>query len=355
MHPIPPEKRTNNTRIIAFEPLDTPQDIKTELPTSTAISELVLNTRQELRAALDGQDQRLVAIVGPCSIHDTHAALEYAQRLVKLRQTVSETMIVIMRVYFEKPRTTIGWKGLINDPCLDGTHDINLGLRKARKILMQINALGLPCAMEFLDPVVPQYTAELVSWAAIGARTTESQTHREMASGLSMPVGFKNATDGGLQVALDAMTSARHPHAFLGIGQAGATCIVRTTGNPDVHLVLRGGSKPNCSRADIAYAKVALEDNGAIGRRIMVDCSHGNSNKDYTKQPKVFNSMLEQILAGERAILGMMLESNLVAGSQPLKPPLTYGQSITDGCIDWDTTEKLLMTAHEALLTRRRG
>jgi 3-deoxy-7-phosphoheptulonate synthase len=260
-------------------------------------------------------------------------------------------MHIVMRVYFEKPRTTVGWKGLINDPHLDGTHDIVHGLGLAREILLAINDLGLPCASEFLDPIVPQYVSDLTSWVAIGARTTESQTHRQMASGLSMPVGFKNATDGGLQVALDAMISARHAHAFVGIDDEGRTSIVKTTGNPDVHVVLRGGGgRSNYSRADIAHTKVLLEDAMAGARAIMIDCSHGNSNKDFRNQPKVFNEVLSQLLKGEQAILGMMLESNIEDGRQDLgKGALKYGQSITDGCIGWDTTEALLREAYAKL------
>jgi 3-deoxy-7-phosphoheptulonate synthase len=293
-----------------------------------------------------------MVVVGPCSIHDPVAAMDYARRLAALREKVAQHLLIVMRVYFEKPRTTVGWKGLINDPNLDGSHDIHTGLRKARRILLDINALGLPCATEFLDPIVPQYTADLVSWSAVGARTTESQTHREMASGLSMPVGFKNATDGGLQVALDAMVSARNPHAFLGIGAAGRACVVRTSGNPDVHLVLRGGTHgPNFSRADIAYTRVKLEDIGERGRRIMVDCSHGNSNKDYRKQPDVFRSIVKELQQGTLAILGGMIESNLEAGNQSVanRGELIYGKSITDACIDWATTESLLLSACAAL------
>jgi 3-deoxy-7-phosphoheptulonate synthase len=294
-------------------------------------------------------------VLGPCSIHDADAAREYAQRLARLKASVRDTMLLVMRVYFEKPRTTVGWKGLINDPALDGSQDINRGLREARHILRLVSELGLPCATEFLDPIVPQYTADLISWAAIGARTTESQTHREMASGLSMPVGFKNGTDGELQTALDAMVSARSPHAFLGLDQRGHTAIVRTRGNPDVHLVLRGGSgKPNYSPAHIAFTKVSLGAS-ASRRLIMVDCSHGNSGKDYRRQPEVFQALLSQVLAGESAILGLMLESHLNEGSQKLVAgaPLRHGVSVTDGCIGWETTEALLLEAHRALAEKR--
>jgi 3-deoxy-7-phosphoheptulonate synthase len=289
-----------------------------------------------------------MVVVGPCSIHDTAAAEEYARRLAALRDELGDRLFIVMRVYFEKPRTTVGWKGLINDPHLDGTCDIDAGLRAAREVLSTINELGLPCATELLDPIVPQYISDFVTWAAIGARTTESQTHREMASGLSMPVGFKNATDGDLQIALDGITASRQPHAFLGITASGTTCVVRTRGNPDVHLVMRGGSKPNYQKPHIAFAKAALE--GIAGRRlILVDCSHGNSNKDYRRQPEVFEHLVDLYAGGEEALLGCMLESNLVEGNQPIGPDLVYGRSITDGCIGWETTELILRRAHERL------
>jgi 3-deoxy-7-phosphoheptulonate synthase len=341
---------TSNVHVVRFEPLDPPDVIKSALPITSDAEATVLAGRAAIRDVLAGRDGRLLVVVGPCSIHDGPAALEYAGKLAALRRDVAGTMQLVMRVYFEKPRSTVGWKGLINDPKLDGSNDVNLGLRTAREILLAVNHLGLPCATEFLDPIVPQYTADLVAWAAVGARTTESQTHREMASGLSMPVGFKNATDGDLQVALDAMVSSRHPHSFLGIDQRGTTSIVRTTGNPDVHVVLRGGGgKPNYSPAHIAYARVAL---GATSgqRPILVDCSHGNSSKDFRRQPAVFGELLEQVLAGETALMGMMLESHLSEGNQkPAAAGLKYGVSITDGCIDWATTEHLLRDAHERL------
>ena len=339
-----------NIRISSFDPLDPPKNLKSALPINNACIQVVRETRETLRNALVGSDNRLVVIAGPCSIHDEQAAYEYAEKFAELKRELESSMILIMRVYFEKPRTTVGWKGLINDPHLDGSCDVNTGLRKARTILRHINTLGVPCATEFLDPIVPPYMSDLVSWVAIGARTTESQTHREMASGLSMPVGFKNATDGGLQVAIDAMISAQHPHAFLGIDQHGQSAVVRTAGNPDVHLVLRGGGgKPNFSRADIAYANVRTKDAGFDGRRIMVDCSHGNSNKDYTKQTLVLKDLIDQRCHGEKNILGVMLESHLVSGNQALKHPLVYGKSITDGCIGWDTTVQALREAHEKL------
>lgn len=342
---------TSDLRIAQIEPLEAPQTLKSAHPLSPKAEATVLQGREAFRAALAGRDPRLVVITGPCSVHDPKAALEYAQKLQALSEKINDRVLVIMRVYFEKPRTTVGWKGLINDPKLDGTADINLGLRTARQVLLAINELGMPCATEFLDPIVPQYTADLVSWVAIGARTTESQTHREMASGLSMPVGFKNSTEGDIQVALDAMAAAAHSHAFLGIDQAGMTAVVRTTGNPDVHAVLRGGSKPNYSPANIAYAKISLAAVSPQKRPILVDCSHGNSGKDYRKQPAVFDDLVKQFVAGEHAILGMMLESHLSEGNQKLvdKAHLKYGVSITDGCIDWNTTEDLLLRAHAAL------
>ncbi len=341
---------TSDLRVAKIEALDPPKVIKASLPLSEKAAATVLKGRNALREALAGRDQRVVVITGPCSIHDPKACMEYAERLIALTKELESKLLIVMRVYFEKPRTTVGWKGLINDPKLDGTEDINLGLRTARKILLAINELGLPCASEFLDPIVPQYTADLVTWAAIGARTTESQTHREMASGLSMPVGFKNATDGDIQVALDAMAASAHAHSFLGIDQSGMTAIVRTTGNPDIHVVLRGGDgKPNYSPANIAFARVSLEGVTKQQRAIMVDCSHGNSNKDYRKQPQVFEDLVKQIKGGEKSILGMMLESHLNEGNQKLGPTAKYGVSVTDGCIDWKTTEDLLRRAHASL------
>jgi len=334
---------TRDIRVQGFEPLVTPHEVLTEFPLRDKARETVIGGRRELREALAGQDDRLVIIAGPCSIHDPDAVLEYARRMARLRTQLADRLIIVMRTYFEKPRTTIGWKGFLYDPACDASYDINRGLREARKILLEINELGLPCATEFLDPIVPQYTSDLISWAAIGARTTESQTHRQMASGLSMPVGFKNATDGGLQVALDAMTAATHAHAFLGIDGAGQTSIVRTCGNSDVHIVLRGGNDgPNFTRAHIAFARVALE--GATGhpRPILVDCSHANCNGDFHRQAVVFEDALAQAAAGERSILGMMLESHLVEGKQQIGDDLVHGQSITDACIGWEQTSTLL-------------
>jgi 3-deoxy-7-phosphoheptulonate synthase len=296
-----------------------------------------------------------MVVVGPCSIHDPRAALDYAARLADLSSDLKDYLLLIMRVYFEKPRTTIGWKGLINDPDLTGTHQISKGLGIARGLLCAITELGVPVASEMLDPVTPHYLADMISWGAIGARTAESQTHREMASGLSFPVGFKNGTDGNLQIAIDAMNAALHPHSFLGINNEGRNAIVQTTGNPDVHIVLRGGNgKPNYSAADIRNTEEMLTKSG-LGNSIMVDCSHANSFKDHERQEEVVVNVVEQIAAGNRSICALMIESNLEAGNQPgpkvhddLKR-LKYGVSITDKCVDWDTTERMLRHAHEEL------
>ncbi len=341
---------TSDLRVLGFESVVTPRQVLEGCPLDARARETVTQGRSELRKALAGKDGRLVVICGPCSIHDPECALEYAGRLAELRRELSERLILVMRTYFEKPRTTVGWKGFINDPGRDGTYDINRGFREARRILLDVNRLDLPCATEFLDPVVPQYTADLVSWAAIGARTTESQTHRQMASGLSMPVGFKNSTDGGLQVALDAMVAATHPHVFLGIDTGGQTSIVRTTGNPDVHVVLRGGNGgSNYSRAHIAFTRVLLNGATRNPRSLLVDCSHANSDKDYRRQPAVFHDVLEQVRAGESSILGLMLESHLAEGRQANEEPLVYGRSITDACIGWEQTEELLRGGFELL------
>jgi len=346
-------EKTKNLRVASVETLASPLEIIAATPISEKAQTTVVAGRKQLQATLAGFDQRLVIICGPCSIHDPKAALEYATQLNQLRKKFEDRLLVVMRVYFEKPRTTVGWKGLINDPDLDGRNDITKGLGLARNILLQINEMGIPCATEFLDPIVPQYISDLVSWVAIGARTTESQTHRQMASGLSMPVGFKNATDGSLQVALDAMMAARHQHTFLGIDEEGKTSIINTVGNPDVHLVLRGGNgKSNYSKADIAYTK-ALIDSSGNRREIMIDCSHGNSYKNFLNQPKVFKEVIEQFAAGEKSILGIMVESNLVEGKQDLADGknLVYGQSVTDACVGWPSTVELLNHAYSSLGT----
>lgn len=335
-----------NTRIKSFTPLKSPEAIRSLYPVGDSLTTSINDHRNSIAKLLRGEDQRLLVVVGPCSIHDEKAGIEYGKKLVSLQEELKDKFLFVMRVYFEKPRTTVGWKGLINDPHLDGSRDIQAGIEKARAFLLEIAQLGLPTATEFLDPIVPQYISDLVSWAAIGARTTESQTHREMASGLSMPVGFKNATDGGLQVAIDALVSASHSHSFLGIDRSGTTAVVNTAGNSDGHIILRGGGGvPNYSPADIDRTKKKLEGVGNQ-RGIMVDCSHGNSNKDYKKQPDVFANVMAQFKKGQTSINGVMVESNLVEGKQPLKQgELKYGQSITDGCISFETTEEMFRNA----------
>jgi len=339
--------KTQNLRVVKTEPLVPPSALKQELPASDTVYECVIRGRAAVREIIAGADGRLLAIVGPCSIHDPAAALEYAGRLQRLSERLASKIFIVMRVYFEKPRTTTGWKGLINDPHLNGTHDMQLGLRLARKLLLDINALGLPAGTELLDPITPQYLADLIAWTAIGARTTESQTHREMASGLSMPVGFKNSTDGNLQVAINAMQSARRPHAFLGINQEGQTAIIHTEGNPDGHIVLRGGRSPNYDTESIRRCETLLEQAG-LPARIMVDCSHAQTGKDYTRQPDILADLVDQIRAANRSIMGFMMESNLRGGNQKAtngREGLQYGVSITDGCVDWETTERCLSEA----------
>ena len=326
-------------------PLISPRAVKAEQPLTARAADVVLGTRRAIRDVLHGRDrERLLVVVGPCSIHDPEAALDYARRLVRVAEATRDRLIIVMRTYFEKPRTTVGWKGMINDPHLDGSCDIVAGLQIARRLLLEINELGLPCGGEVLDPITPQYISDLLSWASIGARTIESQTHREMASGLSMPIGFKNSTDGGLQVALHAMISARHPQTFLGISSDGATAMIKTVGNPDRHVVLRGGGRgPNYSPADVARAAAMVASEG-VARPVMVDCSHGNSSKDYTRQPIVCREVLRQLDGSPGVIMGLLLESNLQPGRQDWEAgtPLRYGVSITDACIGWDETEILL-------------
>jgi len=337
--------RIQNVHVRELIRLQPPRALLAELPLDESAAATVVAGRQAVQRILDRADPRMLVLVGPCSIHDPQAALEYARRLVHLRRELQDTFEILMRVYFEKPRTTIGWKGLINDPHLDGSYDIETGLRRARSLLLEITRMGLPAGTEFLDPIVPQYIADLISWAAIGARTTESQTHREMASGLSMPVGFKNGTDGSLQVAIDAMQAARHPHAFLGVDEEGITSIVRTTGNPWGHLVLRGGrQRPNYDPESIRTAEQQLAAAG-LPPAIMVDCSHANSGKVPARQEDVWRSVIEQRRGGTASLVGLMLESNLFEGNQPFPRPvheLRYGVSITDPCISWETTERLL-------------
>lgn len=344
--------QTDNLNVHRIEKLAPPSEIKREFPISEAAQDFVFESRQHVQNILAGEEERLIAVVGPCSIHNVDMALEYASRLKKLADHVSDTMFVVMRVYFEKPRTTVGWKGLINDPHLDDTFDIAEGYRIARKLLRHLAESGIPAATEALEPVTPQYIADLISLASIGARTTESPTHRQMASGLSMPIGFKNGTDGDLQIALDAMMSSNAPHSFLGIDGEGATCVVHSKGNPWGHLILRGGrSGPNYSRESIADAIAQLEKRNQQPR-LLVDCSHGNSLKDHTRQAGVWRDILDQRMEGCRAIAGLMLESNLLPGNQKLgddPSKLEYGISITDACIGWDETEQLMMEAHERL------
>ncbi len=337
--------------VVETSPLLAPRLLKNELPVDEFIVANVVRTREVVRRILQGADNRMLCIVGPCSIHDPEAALDYAERLCRLSAQVNSQLFILMRVYFEKPRTTIGWKGLINDPKMDDSCQMEEGLRIARRLLLQINRMGLGAATEMLDPITPQYIADLISWSAIGARTTESQTHREMASGLSMPVGFKNSTDGNLQVAINAIESARHQHSFLGINQDGLTAIVRTTGNPDTHVVLRGGKSPNYDARSIEECCRLLRA-ARLEPRVLVDCSHAQTAKDYTKQPAVLKALIEQRCDRGDAIMGVMLESNIGPGNQPLVPDRTalkYGVSITDPCIDWPTTEQCLFEAAEAL------
>ena len=336
---------TSDLHVVETRPLVPPSLLHRDLPLRDAAAATVRQARERIQAILHGRDHRLLVIVGPCSVHDTAAAREYAEAIAQLRHQHRDQLEVVMRVYFEKPRTTVGWKGLINDPHLDGSYDINTVLRQARGLLLHLAEMGLPAATELLDPVVPQYIADLISWTAIGARTTESQTHREMASGLSMPIGFKNGTDGSVATAIHAMQAAARPHHFLGINQEGYASIVTTTGNPDGHVVLRGGTRgTNYHPEAIEEVAAALERDG-LPCRVMVDCSHGNSNKDYRLQGEVLCQVGEQVRGGSRHVMGVMLESHLVAGNQKIPADLsqlTYGQSITDACIDLATTAELL-------------
>jgi 3-deoxy-7-phosphoheptulonate synthase len=343
-------RKIQDLHVLATQPLVAPRALKEELPVDEMLAETVVNARETVRRILNGRDNRLLCVVGPCSIHDPEAALDYAARLLELSRKLEERLFIVMRVYFEKPRTTVGWKGLINDPHMDDSCDMQEGLRIARRLLLDINRLGLPAGTEMLDPITPQYIADLISWAAIGARTTESQTHREMASGLSMPVGFKNTTEGNLQIAVNAIESARRPHSFLGITQDGVTAIVRTSGNPDTHVVLRGGKTPNFDEGSVDEC-VRLLLKAGLEPRVLVDCSHAQTAKDYTKQPAILKALVDQVANGNRAIMGLMLESNIGAGSQPLtdRASLKYGISITDPCIDWATTERCLVEAAEVL------
>ncbi len=349
---MPPH--TDDLRIRNIEPLTPPAQLLAMLPCDDDASDTVSASRAALHAILHGQDDRLAVVVGPCSIHDPVAAIEYAQRLKPLRDALAGELEIVMRVYFEKPRTTVGWKGLINDPDLDGSFNINKGLRVARGLLRDINKLGLPAGVEFLDVISPQYIADLVAWGAIGARTTESQVHRELASGLSCPVGFKNGTDGNIKIAADAVGAASNPHHFLSVTKQGGTAIVATAGNPDCHVILRGGKQPNYDAASIEATAQVLQKS-KLPTRLMVDASHANSLKNPDNQPRVIEDIAVQMEAGEQRIVGVMVESNLVGGRQDLvdgQVPV-YGQSITDGCIDWDTTVQVLERLAKAVRVRR--
>lgn len=348
---------TDDLRIAQLRPLIPPAILMEELPLSEKASQTVAATRRALDAILTEEDDRLAVVVGPCSIHDPEAALEYGRFLLEKATALSGELCIIMRVYFEKPRTTVGWKGLINDPHLDGSFDINNGLRMARGLLAQLADMGLPAGSEFLDTISPQFIADLICWGAIGARTTESQIHRELASGLSMPVGFKNGTDGNVQIALDAIGAACHPHHFLSVTKQGISAIVETAGNVHCHLILRGGSRgPNYDAASVGAAADKLRA-AELPHRIMVDCSHGNSDKDHKRQPAVARDVAQQVAAGARDIFGVMLESHLVEGNQKQQAgsELVYGQSITDACIGWEDTAAVLEELAAAVATRRKG
>jgi 3-deoxy-7-phosphoheptulonate synthase len=337
-----------NINVTAFDAMPSPEAIHAKLPISDKAAQTVTESRQALRNILEHKDHRLFVVVGPCSIHDPVAGMDYARRLKALADEVSDTLLIVMRVYFEKPRTTVGWKGYINDPFMDDTFRIDMGMEKARDFLLQINELGLPTGTEALDPISPQYLGDLISWSAIGARTTESQTHREMSSGLSTPVGFKNGTNGDLSIAINAILSASRPHSFLGINSEGNVAIVRTKGNEYGHIVLRGGDgKPNYDAVSIAVTEQAL-DKAKLPANIVVDCSHANSAKKPELQPLVMNDIVNQVRAGNKSIVGVMIESNIEAGNQSIPADLSklkYGCSVTDGCIDWETTEKTLREA----------
>jgi 3-deoxy-7-phosphoheptulonate synthase len=346
--------QTDDVRIRRIKELIPPVQLHRELPITDRAAATVLRTRQAIHRILRGEDERSVVIAGPCSIHDPEAARDYAQHLKQARDRLADELEIVMRVYFEKPRTTVGWKGLINDPDLDGSFEINKGLRLARGLLLDLNNLGIPAATEYLDLISPQYVADLISWGAIGARTTESQVHRELASGLSCPVGFKNGTDGDLQIAIDAIRSASQPHHFLSLTKAGHSAIFSTTGNPDCHIILRGGRRPNYDAASVADACARLEQAG-LAPKVMIDFSHANSGKRYERQPQVARAVAEQIASGGGHIMGVMLESHLTEGRQDViaDRPLTYGQSITDACIGWDTTDALLTELAGAVRARR--
>jgi len=337
--------RLTNVNVRSQDVLITPEKLKQEIPVTDVARETVLNGRQQIQDILDGKDHRLMVVVGPCSIHDIKAAKDYASRLKKLADEVKDSLLIVMRVYFEKPRTTVGWKGLVNDPYMDDSFQIEEGLHIGRQLLLDLAEMGLPTATEALDPISPQYLQDLISWSAIGARTTESQTHREMSSGLSVAIGFKNGTDGGLSVAINALQSVSHPHSFLGMNPSGQVAVIRTTGNQYGHIVLRGGGgKPNYDSVSVQLCEKRLEEAG-LKKNIMVDTSHANSSKDPALQPLVMENVTNQILEGNNSIIGLMIESNLEFGNQPIPDDLSelrYGVSVTDGCIDWKTTEDSL-------------
>ncbi|MCD1124688.1 3-deoxy-7-phosphoheptulonate synthase [Jinshanibacter sp. LJY008] len=341
----------NNVNISAEQVLITPEELKARYPLSTSDEVNISAARQTIADILHGRDDRLLVVCGPCSIHDPDAAIDYAHRLKKLADEIQDRLYIVMRVYFEKPRTTVGWKGLINDPHMDGSFDVEHGLHLARQLLLKLVDMGLPLATEALDPNSPQYLGDLFSWSAIGARTTESQTHREMASGLSMPVGFKNGTDGSLGTAINAMKAASMPHRFMGINQSGQVCLLQTQGNPNGHIILRGGKTPNYEAEHVQACEEQMRKAG-LNPALMIDCSHGNSNKDFRRQADVVYSILEQIKAGNRSIIGMMLESNINEGNQSSEQPranMCYGVSVTDACINWETTDTLLRKVHQEL------
>ncbi len=338
----------NNVHIVEEQVMLTPAQLKAEFPLTAAQEAQIAESRQTIADIIAGRDPRLLIVCGPCSIHDPEAALDYARRFKALSEEVRDSLYLVMRVYFEKPRTTVGWKGLINDPHMDGSFDIETGLKIARGLLVDLVAMGLPLATEALDPNSPQYLGDLFSWSAIGARTTESQTHREMASGLSMPVGFKNGTDGSLATAINAMRAASMPHRFVGINQAGQVCLLKTKGNPDGHVILRGGKAPNYGPEDVAKCEKEMEQAG-LRPSLMIDCSHANSSKDYRRQPGVAESAIAQIKDGNTSITGLMIESNIHEGNQSSEQPrdeMKYGVSVTDACISWETTQTLLREIH---------
>ena len=345
---------TDDLRIRELKELSTPDEVMREIPRTLTATRVVMAARNAIHGILNGTDDRLLVVVGPCSVHDPLAAVDYANRLAGLREKLADRLEIVMRVYFEKPRTIVGWKGLINDPNLDGSFDINRGLHLARSVLSAVNNLGLPAGTEFLDMTTPQYIADLVAWAAIGARTTESQIHRELASGLSCPVGFKNGTDGNVRIAADAVKSASHPHHFMAVTKGGRSAIAATSGNEDCHIILRGGGKPNYDSASVNAAAAELVRTG-VAARMMIDASHANSSKKPENQPLVVADIASQISDGEQRIMGVMIESNLIAGRQDVLPgmALTYGQSITDGCIDWTTTVSTLNVLADAVAARR--